>query len=118
MTKPKPDMSGIRKGPILSTEQVVEIYKIKLAMRSKNNDLSEKWRKRSNSNLVSRRYQVSPKAIRDIWNHITWKKITSPFWLVENKDVFCEKDEFVHRVDFSLEVLHHLQIRFLGLHRI
>jgi hypothetical protein len=29
---------------------------------------------------VAKYYNVSPKAIRDIWNHITWKNVTRQVW--------------------------------------
>jgi hypothetical protein len=56
----------IRKGAALSYVQVIEIFKLK--------DRSD------GSRLVApiaRKYGVTPKAIRDIWNHSTWADLTT-----------------------------------------
>ena len=67
----------IRNGKvILSADQVLEIYKCKLAIEKHNNGI----RARGISVSVSRMYQVSPKTIRDIWNHITWRPVTGHLW--------------------------------------
>jgi hypothetical protein len=74
------ELSGIsiiiRNGKvILTTDQVLEIYNCKLAFEKYNG-----IRTRGLSVSVSRMYQVSPKTIRDIWNHITWKPVTCHLW--------------------------------------
>ena len=67
----------VRNGKVLlTTDQVLEIYKCKLAFEKYNNGI----RTRGLSVSVSRMYQVSPKTIRDIWNHITWKPVTCHLW--------------------------------------
>jgi hypothetical protein len=69
-----------RKGVILTKEQAIEIYKIKVELHGQGNGLVRNWKSRSSSAAVSVSYKVSPKAIRDIWNHVTWKYATHPFW--------------------------------------
>jgi hypothetical protein len=72
--------TNFRRGPILTEEQAVEIYQIKLTLNEEGNILAKNWRSRSSSAPVARHYQVSPKTIRDIWNRITWKYATSHLW--------------------------------------
>ena len=68
---------AVRNGKvILSADQVLEIYKCKLAMEQYNNGI----RVRGYSVSISRMYKVSPKSVRDIWNHITWKPVTCHLW--------------------------------------
>ena len=68
---------AVRNGKvILTTDQVLEIYNCKLAFEKYNNGI----RARGLSVSVSRMYQVSPKTIRDIWNHTTWKPVTCHLW--------------------------------------
>jgi hypothetical protein len=64
---------------ILTTDQVLEIYNCKLACETHNGIKTP----RGLSVSVSRLYQVSPKAIRDIWNHITWKRVTCHLWRID-----------------------------------
>jgi hypothetical protein len=61
---------------VLTPDKVLEIYKCKLAFEKHNNGI----RARGLSVSVSSMYKVSPKAIRDIWNHITWKPVTCHLW--------------------------------------
>lgn len=43
-----------------------------------NEDIVEIWNRNNESSVaVSRDYNVSPRTIRDIWNRVTWKSVTS-----------------------------------------
>jgi hypothetical protein len=55
-----------RKGATLSYNQVIEILKLK--------DRSDGPRLVA---PIARKYGVTPKAIRDIWNHATWADLTT-----------------------------------------
>jgi hypothetical protein len=60
----------------MTAEQAEEIYVCKLALLKGRNGSPE----RGQSLHVSRIFQVSPKAVRDIWNHRTWKIATQHLW--------------------------------------
>mmetsp|Transcript_39620 Transcript_39620/g.105471 ORF Transcript_39620/g.105471 Transcript_39620/m.105471 type:complete len:113 (+) Transcript_39620:102-440(+) len=56
---------------ILSAKQAIEIYQLKF------DDVTGKFKRvgtkiSSPSTIVASRYGISPKAVRDIWNHRTW----------------------------------------------
>jgi hypothetical protein len=67
---------------ILTKEQAVEIYKIKLVVASSAlaGGLLQQ-RNPTKTTSIGRFYNVSPKAVRDIWNHVTWKSATSFLWI-------------------------------------
>jgi hypothetical protein len=70
---------------ILSNEQAFEINKIKLSLICSNptGELRqhESFAKmKGKSTDVGKIYNVSPKTVRDIWNHITWKCATRHLW--------------------------------------
>ena len=60
------DFSISRKGAALSYNQVIEIFKLK--DRSSGPRLVAP---------IARKYGVTPKAIRNIWNHTTWADLTT-----------------------------------------
>jgi hypothetical protein len=62
---------------LLTEAEAVEIYSYKLCS---GNDLLLTGRTTS----LSRKYNISPKAIRDIWNHRTWRRATRHMWTAEN----------------------------------
>jgi hypothetical protein len=73
----------IRNGTVvLTADQAREIYKCKLALQKQNRGLKT----RGQSVHVARLYRVSPKTVRDIWNHTTWKPITQQLW--QHDEVF------------------------------
>ncbi|EKX35547.1 hypothetical protein GUITHDRAFT_165933 [Guillardia theta CCMP2712] len=43
------------------------------------------------STVLSNRYKISPKAVRDIWNKRTWIKATQSMWTREEFETFLEK---------------------------
>jgi hypothetical protein len=55
----------------------VEIYKCKLAAQDKNVEFDSN---RRGTSEVARLYGCSPKTVRDIWNHVTWKYATKHLW--------------------------------------
>jgi hypothetical protein len=68
---------SIRNGTVvLTADQAREIYQCKLALEKQNRG----FKTRGQSVHVARLYRVSPKAVRDIWNHTTWKPITQQLW--------------------------------------
>jgi hypothetical protein len=71
--------AAAHRGIVLSQDLAVEIYKWKLTMA---NELfrADEFKHRSQSAAVSRLFGVSPKTVRDIWNHVTWKKATCHVW--------------------------------------
>jgi hypothetical protein len=71
-----------RRGTVLSEELAVEVYKYKLAICFDSCDQSSSSEKKfkGQSSVIARMYDVSPKTVRDIWNHITWKYATCHLW--------------------------------------
>jgi hypothetical protein len=71
---------------VLNDALAVEIYKCKLAFDAPSSSVSffqsrgERARGRGQSARVSSRFGVSPKTIRDVWNHKTWAHATNHLW--------------------------------------
>lgn len=88
VTKPIPlRRTPPRIGIVLTEELVVDIYKCKLALTTPiNSGASAQNDKgtRGQSVQVSERFGVSPKTVRDIWNHRTWAYVTFPLWVDKN----------------------------------
>jgi hypothetical protein len=74
-TSPDDERAFQRRRIVLSEELAVEIYKHKLVPSDKNGKMLK-----GRSATVAKFYNVSPKAIRDIWNHKTWKYATFHIW--------------------------------------
>ena len=72
-------MSACDKRTVLTDELAREIYMHKLRLESKNQRTSGA-RIKGPSGGIARMYKISPKAVRDIWNHVTWKYATNPLW--------------------------------------
>jgi hypothetical protein len=68
-----------RKG--LTAAEAEEIYKTKLDLhRYKMESSGSRKAARGLSVPISKMYQISPKTVRDIWNHVTWKYATYHLW--------------------------------------
>ncbi len=69
---------------MLSEQQVVEIYMAKLALRAHSRDDAPDANKKvfikGQSGRVSAMYGVTPRTIRDIWNHQSWAYATRHLW--------------------------------------
>ena len=72
---------------MLCEAQVLEIYKLKISIM---HNLSVCFKAgnagqciRGKNIPVARRYGVSPRAIRDIWNRKTWAYVTHQLWFME-----------------------------------
>ena len=73
---------------LLTKEQAVEIYMIGQAIRDCGIDPIRE----SRSSQTAKRFQVSPKTIRDIWNRRTWRNETRHLWANNEKPmVRCPK---------------------------
>ena len=67
----------VRNGTVILTSgQAEEVYKCKLALERRSGGAKN----RGQSVHVGKMYKVSPKTIRDIWNHITWRPATCHLW--------------------------------------
>ncbi len=80
---------------VLNEHQAVEIYRLKKPepVGERVNRRSESW-----SRLVAERYGVSPKTVRDIWNHKTWVLVTKGLYL-ENKKITDDLEIKARRAD-------------------
>lgn len=67
--------------PVLTPEQVLEIYNAKQA-HLRGDDVAVK---------LSQQYQITPKTIRDIWNFRSWKETTRPHWTDKDKREYMKK---------------------------
>ena len=67
-------VSQEKKRAILNEQQVREIFRLKPSSNkhSNNHDRGNSGK----SSLVSKKYRISPKAVRDVWNFRTWRHIT------------------------------------------
>jgi hypothetical protein len=61
-----------RHGVVLTEKEAFEIYKCKFP--------SDKFQMKGRSVPVSRRFNVSPKTVRDIWSQRTWTHATRSLW--------------------------------------
>ena len=72
---------------MLSKDQAVEIYKLKLSLQNQLGSACspDSWRlyMRGKCVPVSKMYGVSPRTIRDIWNRSTWGFATIQLWVYE-----------------------------------
>ena len=73
---------------LLSKEQAIEIYMVGQAARDSGIDPLQGGR----SAQMAKKYGVSPKAIRDIWNRRTWQSETKHLWAENEKPTTrCKK---------------------------
>jgi hypothetical protein len=70
-----PEDKTLKQRVVLSQEQAIEIYRLKETHGFSSQHTA--------STKLSRRYNVSPKAIRDIWKGRSWLSATSFLWKVE-----------------------------------
>jgi hypothetical protein len=74
---------------VLTADQALEIYKVKLALQKQNRGVKV----RGQSVQIATMYRVSPKTVRDIWNHTTWKPVTHQLW---KDDGVCIGEQDAH----------------------
>ena len=68
---------------VLSAHDAIEIYKAK-----------ENHTRRDNvSEILSNKYQITMKAIRDIWNLRTWREVTKPYWTLEDQTKYLKTNQ-------------------------
>jgi hypothetical protein len=73
------ETARLQKGIVLSDELARDIYMHKLYIE-KNSPKTSGAKTKGQSEKIARMFKVSPKTVRDIWNHITWKYATSTLW--------------------------------------
>ena len=61
-----------RHGVVLTENKAYEIYKLKFHL--------DKSKLKGRGVPVSRKFNVSPKTVRDIWSRRTWINATKPLW--------------------------------------
>ena len=69
----------MRRGLVLSEALAVEIYKYKFKTASTSSEPNGIYC-RGRSAAVARIFDISPKTVRDIWNHVSWKYATHQLW--------------------------------------
>ena len=87
---------------MLTEQQAVEIYKLKLSLidQLSYNMSSENWKiaMRGKSNPVSKKFGVSPRIVRDIWNRYTWGFATIPLWAHEPASLMGDLESYASSV--------------------
>jgi hypothetical protein len=68
------DAEPVQQRTVLSKTEVLEIF---AAGIPREGTFTMKIRSRGQILQLSRKYQVTPKTIRDIWNRRTWRSVTS-----------------------------------------
>jgi hypothetical protein len=93
-------LSFFRKGATLTPQKVLEIYSLKNAGRDKRLGAS-----------IARKYGVTSKAIRDIWNGSTWSDLTSGKNIRDNASRFHTGSSMVRVTTVHRHFARH-EIRF------
>ena len=79
---------SVLRGQVLTADQAIEIYKHKLCCLDKSKvNGSNKNSSRGSSTPLAKKYGVSPKAIRDIWNRRSWAFATVVLWKEEDPEM-------------------------------
>ena len=87
---------------VLTADQALEIYKVKLALQKQNRGVKI----RGQSVQLAAMYRVSPKTVRDKWNHTTWKPVTHQLW--QDDGVFIgEPDAYTNSTRSRNSTHHH-----------
>lgn len=81
-------MQQPRKRAVLTVDQAAEIFNLRVPFCLSTSQTARDRLFTSRSITVSRKYGVSPKAVRDIWNKRTWRHATRALW--------TEDDELQH----------------------
>ncbi len=80
----KPKSLFPRRRIVLKRAEVVKIYEYKL-MRMRDVSYRQslggaKHALHGKSDSLAKKFGVSPKTIRDVWSHRTWRDVTMPMW--------------------------------------
>eukprot|EP00960_Hanusia_phi_P055172 762900-Hanusia_phi.AAC.1 len=70
---------------VLTAETACEIYSMR---PSRSDDSKGEARAKSHSAEIARKYGVTAKTIRDIWNRSTWSKATRKLWTEEETRIY------------------------------
>ena len=88
---------------LLDTAKALEIYRYKMALLVPDSFKSciqkIEVKMKGHSTRLARKYGVSSKAIRDIWNRKSWINATVQLWLDEDRG-FCIPNSLVRIVRY------------------
>jgi hypothetical protein len=73
-----PTSLGNKRGLVLNRKQAVDIYQYKIQLQSQCTAAGKTMRGQSRD--VSLLFDISPKTVKDIWRHKTWKHATFHLW--------------------------------------
>ena len=82
---------------VLTATQAIEIYSYR---KVKSNGQKTDSLLSGRSAAVAKKFNVSPKAIRDIWNRRTWSQETKHLWTDDERPMI--RQERLHRDSFSI----------------
>ena len=68
--------------PRITAADAIAIYKLKPVKRRASGNLSTH---------LAQQYSITEKAVRDIWQPRTWKRVTKPFWTPQDQECFMKK---------------------------
>lgn len=74
--------AGVKMKPRITAAEAVAIYKLKPIKRRASGNLST---------YLAVKYDITEKAVRDIWMPRTWKRVTMPFWTTQDQECFMSK---------------------------
>jgi hypothetical protein len=100
------------KGTGMNDVLAVEIYKCKPAFNAPSSSVARHKslgrRARGLSSIVSAQFGVSPKTVRDIWNHKTWVQATNYLWeqSVNERHAINENPWLVSNAEYSKNSLY------------
>ena len=90
-------MTRICPRALLSEKEAIEIYQYRKA--AANSSAMRDARLHGKSSAVGKKYNISPKAVRDIWNRRTWTQETRHLWSEDEKPM--ERINFYRRLPRS-----------------
>ena len=74
-------LAKIKAATVLSESQAIAIFRAKSPHKARG----------KTSRMLSEKYAVTMKAVRDIWNFSTWKLESMPYWSAKDMSIFLSK---------------------------
>ena len=74
---------------VLTVHEAVEIYTFKVAARGQLEVTGEPKSLKGASVALAKKYGVTPRTIRDIWNRHSWSYATQHLWTYEEESKSC-----------------------------
>lgn len=89
-TKPSEIVESRANGRILTREQAIAIFQKRVIPEEDEEPGPGK------SGMVAKKFGVSPKTVRDVWNKTTWVEATCQFWTEEERRSYSQTQQLLH----------------------